>query len=174
MATTALVSFLCPDRVGLIAAVTGRLFDLGINLGDTTFAVLGEAAEFTSVCTLPGTINLDEVQNEMESIDELDGAEITVVHFDLPSIHGDAGQITHRISINGGDRPGLMARLCELFQSSGANIVRLNSEHVPDGGEGQYMIRIAASIPQDVCNTLIATVANTAGEMGLHFSVNEA
>ena len=39
--STALISIICEDRPGLIAAVTGLLFDLEINLADTTFAVLG-------------------------------------------------------------------------------------------------------------------------------------
>jgi glycine cleavage system transcriptional repressor len=38
---TALISIICEDRPGVIAAVTGRLYDLEINLGDTSFAVLG-------------------------------------------------------------------------------------------------------------------------------------
>src|SRR5262245_7561107 len=50
MAKSALVSVICEDRTGLIAAITGRMFDLGINLGDTTFAVLGTGAEFTTLC----------------------------------------------------------------------------------------------------------------------------
>jgi len=41
-----LVSVFCPDRKGLISDIAGRLFELGGNLGDTTFAVLGEAAQF--------------------------------------------------------------------------------------------------------------------------------
>ena len=45
MTTTALISIICEDHPGLIADVTGRLFDLGVNLGDTTFAVLGGGAE---------------------------------------------------------------------------------------------------------------------------------
>ena len=46
---TALISILCEDHAGLIADVTGRLYDLGINLGDTTFAVLGGGAKLTLV-----------------------------------------------------------------------------------------------------------------------------
>ena len=53
MSNIALVSVLCQDHPGLIAAIAGRLFDIGANLGDTTFAVLGGAAEFNSVCELP-------------------------------------------------------------------------------------------------------------------------
>ena len=44
MTDYALVSIFCPDREGLVAAVTRRLFDLGINLGDTAFSVLGLGA----------------------------------------------------------------------------------------------------------------------------------
>ena len=37
MTKTALISVLCPDRVGVVAAMTGQIFDLGGNLGDTKF-----------------------------------------------------------------------------------------------------------------------------------------
>ncbi len=50
---TALISILCPDRAGLVAAIAGHLFDLGVNLRDTSFAVLGQGAEFTAVCVSP-------------------------------------------------------------------------------------------------------------------------
>jgi len=56
MDTVALISVLCEDNPGLIAAITGRLYDIGANLGDTTFAVLGGAAEFTGVCELPASV----------------------------------------------------------------------------------------------------------------------
>lgn len=46
----AYVSMTGPDRVGLISAVTARLFDLGANLADTNFAVLGTGFEFNAVC----------------------------------------------------------------------------------------------------------------------------
>jgi glycine cleavage system transcriptional repressor len=55
---TALVSIMCEDRPGLIADVTGRLYDLGINLGDTTFAVLGGGAKLTLVAKLPSDISI--------------------------------------------------------------------------------------------------------------------
>jgi hypothetical protein len=37
MTNYALVSIFYPARQGLAAAITGRLFDLGINLGDRSF-----------------------------------------------------------------------------------------------------------------------------------------
>ena len=40
---------LAPDRVGLVSEVADHLFEACVNLGDTTFAVLGTGAEFTVV-----------------------------------------------------------------------------------------------------------------------------
>ena len=167
MSTTALVSIIGPDRVGLVSAITGRLFDLGADLGDTSFAVLGGGAEFTAICEFPGGMELEALQGELEALDELADAEVKVSRFELASVHPASETITHTITVSGGDSPGLMARLCEVFQQSDANIVRLNSERIPGTGQRQYVISAAVAIPPQNANTCLATVANTAGELGL-------
>lgn len=173
MPTNALVSIICPDRIGLVSAVTGQLFDLNVNLGDTTFAVLGGGAEFTAVCELPSDITVDDLKNELGTLQELDDAEITVTSFELSPVHAESGHITHRISVKGGDRPGLIARLCEVFGQFNANIVRLNSEKVPGDVNDQYEIRIAVWIPADQARTCLAVVSNTAGELRMSCSWDE-
>lgn len=165
MPETALISVFCPDRVGLVAAITGRLYDLGTNLGDTTFAVLGGGAEFTAVCELTEDVSLDLVERELKSLPDLQGAEVSVTRFDLPAVHGPSGHITHRIELTGGDQPGLIARLCEVFVQFGANVVRLNSEKVVDAEAPTYVIRIAVWIPENRADSCLATVTNTAGEL---------
>jgi glycine cleavage system transcriptional repressor len=167
MSYTALISVFCPDRTGLVAAIAGRLFDMGSNLGDTTFAVLGTGAEFTSVCELPDDVAPEAVEAELRRLPELEAAVITVGRFDLEPVHGPAGHVTHRIVVSGGDRPGLIARLCEVFVQFKANVVRLNAERIPTPGAGQYDIDIAVSIPGDGAASCLAAVTNTAGELGL-------
>ena len=173
MATTVLVSIICPDRIGLISSVTGELFDLGINLGDTTFAVLGGGAEFTAVCLLPENITINKLHQELSALHQLEGSEITITNFDLSLIHGETAHITHRISLKGGDMPGLIARLSEVFIQFNANIVRLNSEGTPGGKNDQYEVRIAAWIPKKSAKTCLATIANTAGELQLSCTWDE-
>lgn len=167
MATTAIISILCPDRVGLVASITGRLFDLGANLDDTTFAVLGGGAEFTAVFDLPDGVSCEMVESELGALPELEDAELTVHPFDLPSVHGPSGRITHRIVVSGGDRPGLIARLSEVFLQFKANIVCLNAEKIPGADGVQYVVRIAAWIPEENVRPCLATVTNTAGGLGL-------
>ena len=173
MATNALVSIICPDRVGLVSAITGQLFDLGVNLGDATFAVLGGGAELTAVCELPDSLDLSELEKELSSLEELKDAELTVTNFDLSPVHSDSAHITHRISLQGGDRPGLIARLCEVFGQFDSNIVRLNSDKTSGDSEDRYEIRISVWIPPEKVKSCLAVVANTAGELHMSCSWTE-
>jgi glycine cleavage system transcriptional repressor len=167
MVDTALISIFAPDRTGLVAAVTGCLFDLGVNLADTAFAVLGGGAEFTAVCELPQDLTLDAVAVSLERLPELADAEVSVTPFGLAPVHAPSGNVTHRIMVRGGDRPGLIARLCEVFVQFNANVVRLNSEKIPGPGHPRYAITISVWIPGGHEASCLNTVANTAGELGL-------
>ncbi|NQV47063.1 MAG: amino acid-binding protein [Rhodospirillaceae bacterium] len=173
MNTNALISIICPDRVGLVSAVCGQIYDLGINLNDTTFAVLGGGAEFTAVCEIPEDHTIKDIEESLLALDELKDAQLSISKFDLSPVHSESGHITHRIVLQGGDRPGLIARLAEVFVEFKANIVRLNSEKVPGRGDNQYEIRIAAWIPEENVKSCLATVANTAGQLSMKCHWNE-
>ncbi len=167
MQSTALISILCPDRAGLVAAIAGRLFDLGVNLRDTSFAVLGQGAEFTAVCDLAGELTRELVEVELRGLAELDGAEIAVRDFTMEPDAGPTAEITHHISISGGDQPGLIARLCETFVQFDANIVSLNARPSPGAGHAIYTIRVAVWIPESAVRPCLATVSNTAQNLGM-------
>ena len=115
MAHDVRIAISCPDRTGLLSALTGRLFDLGADMGDASFAVLGEAAEFATVARLPDSVAAADVHNALAALPELEGAEISVTAFALGVTHGESAHVTHRIEVRGTDRPGLVARLTEAF-----------------------------------------------------------
>jgi len=165
--TNVLVSVFCPDRTGLVAAIAGRLFEIGANLGDTSFAVLGAAAEFTSVCEIPPHFTPDELRADLAALPDLAGARIEVSPFGLEAQHGPTARITHVVSVSGGDRPGLIARLSEVFNQFKANIVRMDAQRVPVAGGSRYVTRFAVSIPDASAEACLNTVSNTAGELGL-------
>ncbi len=168
------ISIACPDMTGLIAEIAGCLFDLGANLGTTSFAVLGAAAEFTSVCELGPGVTPEMASLRLAALPHLRGAEIMVRPFTLDPERGPLGQVTHEITVSGGDRPGLIARLCEAFAGFGANVVRLNSEAVAGPGGDSYIARFAVSIPKASVSACLATISNTAEGLGLICRVERA
>jgi glycine cleavage system transcriptional repressor len=171
MTTTAIVTVLCPDKTGLVSAITGALWELGANLMDTSFSVLGGGADFSAVCELPPSLEVSEVQHALATHELLSGAEIKVREYVFDAHHGPEGDATHRITVSGGDQPGLVARLCETFVEFGANIVTLNAGPLAEQ-QGRYVIRLDVSIPESVADACIATVANTAEGMGLACTAN--
>jgi len=162
------ISIFCPDRMGLISSITGKLFDLGVNLADTSFAVLGTGAEFTAVCNVPDALEESEIENQLGMLPALSGADIRIVPFTLQSAHSSSAIITHRILVEGGDNPGLVARLTEVFVEFDSNIVRLNTEVIPGDPGNQYRIDIRANIPDHSLQACLAVIANTASTLHMN------
>ncbi len=158
-----LVTIDCSDRTGLIAAVTGHLFDLGGDLGETTFAAVAGRAEFRTACELPDDVDAAALYAGLTAIPLLSGASIRVEN----AAEATADRATHRIVVAGGDRPGLIARLSEVFVQYDANILRLDAGRIPRPGGTRYVTRFAVAVPDRSAAACLATIANTAGELGL-------
>ncbi|MCG5239752.1 glycine cleavage system protein R [Azospirillum doebereinerae] len=168
MTDLALVSTFCPDRVGLVSGITGHLFELGINLRDATFAALGTGAEFSAVCELPESLTVTEVEASLTALPVLARAQVKVTPFTFDPIPGPHALVTHRIEVSGGDQPGLVARLSEIFTQFEANIVRLDAQTLPDRAGERYSLRFSVSIPVEHAATCLAAVANTAEMLALN------
>lgn len=160
-----LIQIFTHDEPGLVSTISATLFDLGLNLGDTTFAVLGTGAEFSVVVEEPVPVAIGDIRERLGELPELADADITVEEFAIESTHGPSAQITHRIVMHGSDQPGLVARLSEVFMDYGANIVRMNAERGVDKGRPQYTIHFAAWVPDDRAESFIAALTNTASQM---------
>jgi glycine cleavage system transcriptional repressor len=173
MASVALVSILCSDAVGLVAAIADCLFSAGVNLRDTTFAVLGRGAEFTAVCELPNELRPETLAAALAEIPELEGAQIRVSPYAFDPRPGPTATITHRIQVSGGDQLGLIARLADIFAENGANIVRLEARKLAEVEGGRYVTRFAVWLPPDRAALCLAAVENTAGSLGLESRVEE-
>jgi glycine cleavage system transcriptional repressor len=167
MAAVALVSILCRDQVGLVAAIADHLFSQGVNLRDTTFAALGKGAEFTAICELPDGASAVSLEDGLSLVSELEGAEIRVLSYGFDPETGPMGRITHRIEVEGGDQLGLIARIAAIFAQFGANIVRVDAQKLPAADGGQFVTRFAVWLAPARAETCLAAVANTAGSMGL-------
>lgn len=163
----ALVTILCRDQVGLVAAVADHLFAHGVNLRDTTFASLGQGAELTAICELPEGLAPSSLQDGLALVPELEGAEIKVAAYVFDPRPGPTARITHRVEVEGGDQLGLIARLVEIFAQYGANIVRLDAQKLPELEGGRYVTRFLVWLPPARSETCLAAVANTAGSLGL-------
>lgn len=164
-----LITIVGEDRVGLISAITGYLFEAGANLADTSFAVLGEGFEFSAVAEFQGAgEDPESIEAGLAKIAGLEDAAIRVFPFQFRLERGSAGRPTHMIRVEGGDRPGLLARMTEVFMDYDVNIVRMTAvRHQRAGGGLDYRTYFAVAVPDGREDAVAAAVHNTAGQLGL-------
>ena len=171
MAHNIYISISGSDRIGLVAAVSAGLFDLGGNLRDTSFAVLGVGFEFFCVVELPDDVGRNEVEAELKSLELLDGVSLSISAYQDLTDQVDTSPITHWIEVIGSDRPGLIALISEVFGEFGANLVRMSSGReqpgVSETSGPRYVTRFEVSIPPERTGACLAAVDNTAGQLQL-------
>lgn len=163
---TALLSVFSKDRVGLISLVTGHLFDQGINLGDTSFARLGDGGEFSSIVEVPSDIPEAALVAELRSLDGLQDADIDVRRLQPEATKTPPTEVTHNILCEGRDQPGLLARLSEVFIDFDANIIRLKSDQTAGQGGMKFITHLAVNIPDRRAASCLAALSNTAESLG--------
>lgn len=169
---TFLISIIGRDRVGVVSDVSGYLFDIGANLADGSYAVLGEGFEFSCVATFNENADLTEIQEGLSRLETLEDARITITPFAFGAERGETANITHVVEITGGDRPGLIARMSEVLMDYNANIVRMSSKRaIDDAGNAQYRTRFAISAQSERFEALSAALFNTAGSLRLDCNI---
>ncbi|WP_334128432.1 glycine cleavage system protein R [Sneathiella sp.] len=162
----ALLSVFSKDRIGLISLLSGHLFDKGVNLGDTSFAILGKGCAFTSIIEIPSEISESELAGELASLEGLEQADVDLRRFVLDDVETPPSRITHHIRCEGEDQPGLLARLTEVFIDFEANIVRLKSDQVKENDQTWFITLFSVYIPPERAENCLAALGNTAGLLG--------
>ncbi len=170
----ALLTVFSPDRVGLISEVTALLFDQGVNLGDTSFSILGKGGGFTSIIEVPDHLNEAELSDELKTLDSLKDADIDVKRFRLPDQQTPPRATTHQVRCEGPDQPGLLARLSEVFTEFEGNIVQLKSEQIELENGLIFIIELAVHIPSERAENCLAALNNTAEGLGQKLSAKKA
>ncbi len=174
MIERAVVAIFCVSQPGLLEAVAGRLFGLGCNLADTTFAVLSGSAELTAVCELPEGLARETLVIELQRLPELAGGKVTVTRFQRHAPESSGQRVTHRFEFSGRDRPGLIHKLAQAFTRCGATVLRLNSQASPRGDVVHHTIRFAVSIGDKPGDSCLAAMTKTARELDLDCRVETA
>lgn len=163
----ALISLKTSDRVGLISELAARLNELGVNLGDAGFAVLGSTADFSSLAELPDDVTISQVNDALLELDGIDADQLTVTAQGGGAAKAPEAAINHCLTVSGRDRPGLVARLCEVLVDFQANIVQMNASTFHHADGDRYAVRFEVYLPPERAQVALAALANTAEQMGL-------
>lgn len=146
------ITVLAVDRPGVVAAVTGRLFDeLGCNVEGSLHTVLaGRSALLLSVSTPPGVpdAELHRVLSELES--DIPGLQFELEPaFDEPDdiVPDDATEWRLRASFP--DTPGALARLAGVFGRRGICLLRVSTYLSVQPDVDQAFVDMVVAMPPE-------------------------
>ncbi len=127
------------DKPGIVAAVTQSLYDLGLNLGETSMLRLG--GNFTIMMMVSGIEQEDSVRAQLKSVIEAQGM---CLHIDPIQAHLHQHVPPNiQVTVTGADRAGIVAQVTAALAKVGFNILDLESDVAGTTDEPVYIMQIA-------------------------------
>jgi glycine cleavage system transcriptional repressor len=143
------------DRPGIVADVTGLIFENGCNLEDTTMTLL--AGEFTLIVLLSAldssrTDLAESLKTACRRLEQEKGLSAFVR--EVESMEGfEVGPYSpHTIRLEGMDQAGIVFKISRYLANYGINIIDLKSkrQYMPQSGAALYSMEIQVQIPKTV------------------------
>jgi glycine cleavage system transcriptional repressor len=129
------------DQPGIIAALTGAVYDLGGNLDDATMTRLHGAFATMVAARLPDTLTVDSVRSALAPVGERLGLSVTVQA--VPDEHVDTPPDT-LIAVYGADRPGIVHAIAARLAARGVNITDMDTRLVGAPNAPVYVMQLEA------------------------------
>lgn len=133
------------DKPGIVAAVSKALFDLGLNLGETSMLRLG--GNFTVMMMVSGVQQEPALRAQLTPVIEAQGM---CLHIDPIQAHLHEHLLPNiQVTVSGADRAGIVAQVTAALAASGFNILDLESDVAGTTLKPVYIMQIAgvADVP---------------------------
>ena len=171
--TVLAVSAIGADRPGIVASVTGVLYQHGCNLEDTEMAVLRGHFAMMLVVSAPESLTAEELEG---ALTEAAGSDLVVavrtIDDGVPaSPSGDRWWV----AVYGADRPGIVHGVTSLLAEAGANILDLETRVIGEAARPVYAMLLEITVPSDVDgDALAAQLADHGRALGVECTMRPA
>lgn len=164
------------DRPGIIAAVTGVLFEQGCNLEDCSMTILSGHFAMTLLARAPdeGAGGIDAARLEAALKQAVEPMGLTVAVREIEEPTGDEVEGgTHMVAVYGADRPGIVHRVTRALAERGVNITDLATRVIGDPDQPVYAMHLEVTVPDDVdLDELAEDLSSVGSELGVDTSIH--
>jgi len=168
-----ILSVLGHDRPGIVAAVTGILFDLNCNIENVSQTILQTEFSGSFIVTMPNDLPLENLRERF--IENLTPLEL---HVHIEPLKKKETAIPARasepfvITTKGPDRQGLVAGISEVIAEHGVNITNLQAVFKGGDEPGDNIMIYEVDIPIDIDQmALYRELRERAESLTLHITI---
>lgn len=158
------------DRPGIVAAVTGALFEHGGNIEDSRMAILGGHFAMMLIVALPDDSDSGALERALQApARALDLVVEVRPVAETPPEHAEGAPFV--VSVYGADRPGIVHQVSRLLADRRVNIGDL-ATHVVAGDPPVYVMLLEVTVPPATDQAQLGTdLAALAAELGIDVSI---
>jgi glycine cleavage system transcriptional repressor len=160
------ITFIGPDRPGIVADVAEALAGLGANLTDSTMTRLRGHFAMTLVCTGPTVAAVEVALAPLSA----DGRLLATVREVQPEEEAAIAGEPYLVSVHGADRLGIVAAVTRVVAAAGGNITDLTTRLA---GE-LYVLIAEVDVPPGSLDELRARLAEAADGLGVGVTLRPA
>jgi glycine cleavage system transcriptional repressor len=153
-----------PDRPGLVATVARALARAGGNIED---AAMSRFHDWFAMMLLVSVSADASLSAELPDLGTLPDLRVDLRPVTAQASPSGAMTPTHRISVYGPDKPGIVAQVAEALASRGANILDLEVDVVPQDGGALFVMVVDVATTAEALKDL-TTVLRQALQMEVH------
>ncbi|MCZ7525138.1 MAG: ACT domain-containing protein [Acidimicrobiia bacterium] len=162
------------DRPGIVAAVTGALFEQGGNLSDCSMTILSGHFAMVLVVEAPPDVDVGSLEEALAApAAAFDlGVAVRPIRDEDRPVGGGAPFV---VSVYGADKPGIVHHVSALLAESGVNITDLETRRIGDPDDPVYAMLLEVVLPASLApDELRAALSEAAEELGVDASLHEA
>jgi glycine cleavage system transcriptional repressor len=145
------------DRPGIVAGVSKVLFNLGVNIEDSSMTILRSEFAMILIISAEEEVEAPDFKGHFKELVDKMGLFISVKELHENETHSKklySGK-PYIISVIGTDKPGIVYRVTELLALKGINITDLKTKVISGEGSPVYTMIIEVDVPECVDITLL-------------------
>jgi glycine cleavage system transcriptional repressor len=161
------IAIFCRNRAGIVQAITRRLTELGADLGPTSFSILGNGAEFSTVIAVDRDREIWEFDSAILVLPHLADAQVTVQEYVLGKGESPHNQADLLLTVRGVDQPGILADLTEFLYDHKVVMVRMTTDGGATETDNVFTARLIVWIEPDRLSGTVREIAAYADQNNL-------
>lgn len=162
------------DRPGIVAAVTGVLFDMGCNLKDCSMTVLSRHFAMMMLVEAPDELEAGVLEAAIGRSEGTRGLTVAV----RPAGEGASIVVEgepYIVSVYGSDHPGIVHRISTVLADHSVNITDVNTRVIGEDDDPVYAMLLEVTLPRSLDpKELDSRLQETAAEVGVDASLHPA
>lgn len=168
MARAVVVSVLGPDRLGIVAAMSRAIFDLGCNFERVGSTIIGGHFAMTMLARCEDEVDPSTVEASVASV----AAELGLLAVVKVAEGAPDDTPTHVVAVAGADKPGIVYRVADTLARMRVNVVSLDMRTTDNGTASTCSLRIHVAAPAGA--RLEETLPALSEELGTDVTVRPA